>query len=37
MTTADWMWIGFMGGFITAAWICPAADKLYKKWKEKRK
>lgn len=33
--TADWLFIGFVLGFVTAAWICPAADKAFKKWRRR--
>lgn len=35
--TVDWLFIGYLLGFATAAWICPSADKLFKKWTKGRK
>ena len=35
--TIDWLFIGYVLGFVTAAWICPAADKALKKWQSKRR
>lgn len=32
--TIDWLFIGFVLGFITAAWICPAADRMFRKWRD---
>ena len=29
--TIDWLFIGFLLGFITTAWICPAVDRMFKK------
>ena len=33
--TIDWLFIGYVLGFVTAAWICPAADKAFKKWRRR--
>ena len=35
--TIDWLFIGYALGFVTAAWICPAAGKALKKWRSKRR
>ena len=35
--TIDWLFIGYVSGFVTAAWICPAADKALKKWRSKQR
>lgn len=32
--TIDWLFIGYVLGFVTAAWICPAADKAFKNWRK---
>ncbi len=29
--TVDWLFIGFALGFITAAWICPWVNKIFKR------
>jgi len=34
--TIDWLFIGFVVGFVTAAWICPEAGKAFKKWRKKK-
>jgi len=34
--TIDWLFIGFLLGFVTAAWICPVADKAFKKWRNRK-
>lgn len=34
--TIDWLFIGFALGFVTAAWICPAVGKAYRKLTEDR-
>lgn len=31
--TTDWLFIGYVLGFVTAAWICPAVKKIIKKWR----
>jgi len=32
---ADWLFWGFVLGFVTGARLCPAADKLYRKWRKR--
>lgn len=32
--TIDYLFIGYVIGFVTAAWICPAAKKAVKKWRK---
>ncbi len=32
--TVDWLFIGYLLGFVTAAWLCPAADRLFRRWKK---
>lgn len=32
----DWLYIGFVLGFVTADWICPAAGNAFKRWRERK-
>jgi hypothetical protein len=35
--TIDWLYIGYVLGVVTAAWICPAADSAFKAWRRRGK
>ncbi len=30
--TVDWLFIGYVLGFATAAWVCPLAERLVRKY-----
>lgn len=37
--TIDWLYIGFLLGFVTGAWLCPTVAKIWnkiKKWMKER-
>ena len=34
--TIDWLFIGYLLGFVTAAWVCPAIGKMIKQWNEEQ-
>jgi len=31
--TIYWLFIGLVLGFITTAWICPAVDRMFRRWR----
>lgn len=33
--TIDLLFVGYVIGFVTAAWICPAANKAFKEWRKR--